>query len=67
MMMTLFRHPIEKAFHIARQVDDEGRAVCATTHRELAELRVEQVRGFGADPRIASSKAAMRCYLEPAE
>jgi len=67
MMMTIFRHPIEKAFHIASQVDKRGRAVCATTHRELAELRVEQVRGFGMDPRIASCKSAMRCYLEPAE
>ncbi|MGP1347598.1 MAG: ATP-dependent Clp protease adaptor ClpS [Phycisphaerales bacterium] len=67
MMMKVFRHPVEKAFEIARAVDKQGRAICATTHRELAELRVEQVRGFGIDPRIAQCKTAMRCYLEPSE
>lgn len=63
----LFGHNRERAFELARKVDTEGRAVVATTHRELGELRVQQIRGFGADPLISSSRGPMRALLEPAE
>ena len=67
MMTSVFGHPTEKGFQIARNVDSDGRAVCLTTHRELAELKVEQVRGFGRDDRMASSAGSMSAILEPAE
>lgn len=67
MMQSLFGHPVERAFQIAKKVDGDGRAVCKTAHRELAELKVEQVRGFGADRTIASCRTSMRALLEPAE
>lgn len=63
----LFGHDRQRAYVLAKQVDTEGRAVVATTHRELGELRVQQIRGFGADPLIASSRGPMRAILEPAE
>ncbi|MEM1330451.1 MAG: ATP-dependent Clp protease adaptor ClpS [Planctomycetota bacterium] len=67
MMMELFAMPPERAFQVAQSVDGQGRAVCITTHREHAELKQEQVMGYGADPLIASCQGAMTCVLEPAE
>ena len=67
MMMKLFRMEPERAFKIAQAVDAAGRAVCVTTHREHAELKREQVLGFGADPLIASCAGPMTCVLEPAQ
>ncbi len=63
----LFAHPLERAFQIAQTVDSEGRAVLKTTHRELAELKREQVIGFGRDLLVSSSTGPMRVVLEPAE
>lgn len=63
----LFGHDLTRAFELARKVDTEGRAVVATTHRELGELRVQQIRGFGADPLMARSRGPMKAILEPAE
>lgn len=67
MMTRLFGHPVEKGFQIARQVDADGRAVCITTHREHAELKVDQVTGFGRDVRMSESVGSMTAILEPAE
>ena len=67
MMQTLFGHPLERAFGVAHAVDSDGRAVCLTTHRELAELKRDQILGFGADPQIVFSKGAMSAVIEPAE
>ncbi|HBS29969.1 MAG TPA: Clp protease ClpS [Phycisphaerales bacterium] len=67
MVQALFGHSFEKAFQITKAVDSEGRAVCKTTHRELAELKVEQIRGFGPDRFIAASRTSMRALIEPAE
>ncbi len=63
----IFGHPVEQGFQIAKQVDKEGRAILVTTHRELAELRVEQITSFGRDPLMARSKGAMTALLEPAD
>lgn len=66
MMQDIFGHSRERAFAIARKVDNNGRAICLTTHREHAELKVEQVSGFGRDPLMPSSKGSMSAVLEPA-
>ncbi|MGP1273217.1 MAG: ATP-dependent Clp protease adaptor ClpS [Phycisphaerales bacterium] len=66
MLMELFGHSFEQALTTARRVDLEGRAVCATTHRELAELKAEQIHAFGADPLSASSVGSMSAVIEPA-
>ena len=67
MVQELFGLPVERAYQIAKTVDDEGRAVCMTTHRELAELKQEQVHGFAADPLVASSAGSMSAVIEPAD
>ncbi len=66
LVQTLFGHPLESAFELAKTVDRVGRAICMTTHKELAELKVEQVRGFGADPMLATSAGSMSVLMEPA-
>lgn len=67
MMMELFGHPLEKAFKIAETVDNDGRAVCLTTHKEHAELKREQILAYGKDGLIASSAGSMSAIIEPAE
>ncbi len=64
---TIFAMPDERAFQVAKRVDDDGRVVLMTTHKELAELKREQVLSFGKDPLIARCKGAMSCIIEPAE
>ncbi|HED54693.1 MAG TPA: ATP-dependent Clp protease adaptor ClpS [Phycisphaerales bacterium] len=67
MLNRLFGHPFERAFAIAHTVDSQGRAVCQTTHKELAELKVQQIRSFGPDPLMATSTRSMLAVIEPAE
>lgn len=66
MMQTLFACDGARALRIAQAVDTEGRAVCMTTHKELAELKLEQVMSFGRDPLMAVSKGPMTAIIEPA-
>ena len=66
MLCGVFGHPVEKAFHMACEVDSTGRVIVCTTHRELAELRREQIIAWGTDPRISSCRGSMTAVLEPA-
>lgn len=67
MMMTVFGHSAERSFQIAKTVDADGRAICKTAHRELAELKREQIIGFGADVRASGCSGPMSSILEPAD
>lgn len=67
MMQALFAYPIERAFQIAKTVDDTGRVVVFTAHKEHAELKRDQIHAYGPDRRMARSKGAMSAVLEPAE
>lgn len=67
MVMSLFAMPMEKAFEIAKTVDSQGRAVCMTTHKELAELKRDQILAFGKDRHIAACKGSMSAIIELAE
>lgn len=67
MLRRVFGHPEPRGYQLARQVDSQGRAIVMTTHRELAELKRDQVLAFGADPRIASCAGSMKAVIEPAE
>lgn len=66
MLGDLFQHPPEKAFALAKTVDTEGRVIVLTTHKELAELKRDQILGYGADVLLASSKGSMSALIEPA-
>lgn len=67
MMQELFAQPIEKAFMVARKVDEQGRAICLTTHKEHAELKRDQILAFGKDPLMTESKGSMSAIIEPAD
>ena len=67
MLILLFSHSSEQAFRLAEVVDRTGRAIVCTTHKERAELKCDQIMGFGGDQRVASSKSSMRATVEPAE
>ncbi len=67
MLHSVFAMPIEKAFKAAETVDADGRAVLLTTHKEHAELKRDQVHGFGRDVLISSCAGSMSAVLEPAE
>ncbi len=66
MTQRLFRMPLPRAFKTAVTVDKQGRAICMTTHKELAELKLEQIHSFGKDELIASCAGAMSAIIEPA-
>jgi ATP-dependent Clp protease adaptor protein ClpS len=65
MMRAVFGHPEEKGYQIAKEVDASGKAICKTTTRELAELKMEQVHSYGKDNRISRCKGSMSCSIEP--
>ena len=64
LLMTLFGHPFEKAFQITDAVHHQGRGIAYTTHKELAELKREQILAYGADPRMAVSEGPIRATIE---
>lgn len=66
MLKSLFGHKEEEGFRLAKEVDRDGRAIVFTTHKELAELKRDQIHSFGKDVRIASCAGAMSARIEPA-
>jgi ATP-dependent Clp protease adaptor protein ClpS len=66
LLTKLFRHPLPKAEELTLRIHTAGRAVVYTTHKELAELKRDQVIAYGPDPRLKTSKGPLRCYVEPA-
>jgi ATP-dependent Clp protease adaptor protein ClpS len=67
MLKCLFGYPDEQGYQIAGEVDVAGRAVVATTHKELAELKRDQIRGYGVDVRVATCAGSMTAIIEPAD
>ncbi len=65
MLMTLFGHSMETAFQMACEVDAQDRVIVDTTSRERAELKQEQIHGYGADWRLPRSQGAMSAVIEP--
>ena len=67
MMLAIFRHPTEKGYLIAKEVDSSGRAIVLTTTREHAELKRDQIHAFGKDDLIKGCKGSMSASIEPVE
>ncbi|MDW8263559.1 MAG: ATP-dependent Clp protease adaptor ClpS [Phycisphaerales bacterium] len=67
MLQAVFGYPRGKGWQMAREVDTTGRAIVFTGHRELAELKRQQIQAYGADFRISSCRGSMRATIEPAE
>ena len=64
MMQNLFGYPVEKGWLLAEEVHTRGRAIVATTTREHAELKRDQIHAFGKDS-LAASKGSMWSTIEP--
>lgn len=67
MLQTLFGHPPEKGYEMAKEVDTKGRVIVATTSLERAELKRDQIHAFGPDPLIPRCQGSMSAEIEPAE
>jgi ATP-dependent Clp protease adaptor protein ClpS len=67
MLRSVFGHPDEMGFQMAKQVDQSGRVIVFTCHKEMAELKRDQIHSFGGDHRVAACKGSMSSFIEPAE
>jgi ATP-dependent Clp protease adaptor protein ClpS len=67
MLQQLFGHPHEKGYKMAKEVDEDGRAIVFTGTLEVAELKLDQIHAFGPDPGIDRCQGSMSAELEPAE
>lgn len=67
MMTFLFGYPTERGYQIALEVDTRKRAIVFTTHKELAELKRDQIHAYGVDVRVASCAGSMSACIMPAE
>ncbi len=67
MLRKIFGHPYERGYQLAKEVDKKGRAIVLTTTREHAELKRDQIIGYGRDIRLSRCKGSMTAVIEPAE
>lgn len=65
MLRKLFGHTMEAAFQMACEVDTNGRVIVATTNKEHAELKRDQIHAYGADPLVEGCKGSMSALIEP--
>jgi ATP-dependent Clp protease adaptor protein ClpS len=66
MLSAVFGYSATRGMLMAEEVDSTGRVIVMTTHKELAELKRDQIHGYGADFRIEKCKGAMSAVVEPA-
>jgi ATP-dependent Clp protease adaptor protein ClpS len=66
LLVKLFGHSLTLAETLTWRIHNTGRAIVMTTHKELAELKREQVLAYGPDPVMSISKGPLGCYIEPA-
>lgn len=66
MLANLFHKSVARAFEHAVEVDKTGRTILETTHLEKAELKRNQIKGYGGDWRLGSV-TSMHSVIEQAE
>src|SRR3954469_22114332 len=67
MLGSLFGYNLTKGFSMAHQLNPHGRVIVATTHKELAELKRDQIHAFGRDWRLERCAGSMSAVIEPAK
>jgi ATP-dependent Clp protease adaptor protein ClpS len=67
MLHTIFGHSPELGARMAEEVNDQGRVIVVTVHKELAELRKQQIEEYGPDAEELSDEGqiSMRAEIEP--
>ena len=58
LLIKIFRHALPKAEELTLRIHTTGRAIVYTTHKELAELKRDQVIAYGPDPRMQDLQRA---------
>jgi len=66
MLGELFGHSRQQGARMAGEVHNTGRVIVTTTNLEEAELKQEQIHGFGPDPLVERCKGSMSATVEPA-
>jgi ATP-dependent Clp protease adaptor protein ClpS len=64
MLEDIFGHSIELGFKMAEEVHESGRVIVATVHKELAELRQEQIHEYQPRSPYPDCKGHMRAVIE---
>ncbi len=64
MLQEIVKIPEKKAFELAEEVMDTGRAIIFTGVKEPAEMKQEQVHAYGKDHSIKGCKGSMTATLE---
>ena len=67
MLGALFFLPLETAYQHAVEVDTQGRTIVITCELPQAEFARDQIHGYGADPRMATSKGSMKAVIQPVQ
>jgi ATP-dependent Clp protease adaptor protein ClpS len=65
MLCSIFGHSQDTSYQMACEVDAKGRVIVFTTYKERAELKRDQIQGYGADWRIPRCKGSMSAIVEP--
>src|SRR5438552_16731751 len=63
MLQKLFGHPETKGFLMAQEVDTRGEVIVATTSKERAELKRDQIHAYGPDPRMPRCAGSMSAIM----
>lgn len=64
MLQEIVKIPEKRAFELAEEVHDSGRAIIFTGVREPAEMKQEQVHAYGKDFSIKDCQGSMTATLE---
>jgi ATP-dependent Clp protease adaptor protein ClpS len=67
MLTKLLGHSRSAAWHMAQEVDRQGRSIVYTTNKEQAEFKRSQIHSYGADWRLPRSKGSMSAAVEKAD
>ena len=65
MLRKLFGFSPERAFALASETDQSGAVVVDTTTLERAELKRDQIHGFGRDWRVPRCEGSMSASIKP--
>ena len=65
MLRELFGHTPEVAYHLATDVDTNGRAAVDTTSKERAEFKRDQIHAYGRDGLLDRCAGSMTAVIEP--
>lgn len=66
MLLKVFRLPVDRAVELTARVDTQGRAPVWTGSKEVAELKRDQVRGYGPDFYASRTvRYPVGCLIEP--